>query len=788
MREKGPSKTFTREAIESWLLNLAGNEWEPHFDESILSYGRDLYRKGAITAIDLQMDQAIVSRKIERKVTYSVIEWSNAVPGVRSSTLDERLGPAIAVAGMYEIEELVGEEQDRFPLVEDSEPEETDAKETSPAEEARTQTQGEVETEEPTHSLVIELEVTPAGGLTALPKWKRGRSSLPVYGPKAGEEPEDVEREALLRFVVHAGKRKFTFEKRNGLFRLRNWKAVADFAEKTLPDWEQRFRLRLKGDAALFRKGRRELTWEIDARTAKDRTMTLRESFHLDNLRLSAVQSRRITRVRGGLTFVPKHGLVRLNHDQMDDFEWWRRNRGKGARTRWPRYMLFSFFARKYVQASPDGQLAAWRKSVESGNGKKGKLSLPAFMRPYQKQGVTRLNALHELGCHGLLADEMGLGKTAQALALLQTSSSKDLPDLVVCPAAVIPVWIREANDRFPKIKIRVLGKGSIFEDGDEPCLWLASYTQLRRHRALLDKARFRYATLDEAQLIKNPKAKVTQACVSIKAERRLALSGTPIENTPLDLWTIFRFLMPGLLGGRRDLEKALQESPGGTADLLRRQVAPFVLRRVKAKVATELPPKLETDLPCPLTEEQRREYRILTQGARTEHGDDLRAALKRAPTHVFSLLTRLRQTSCDASLLPWRKGSPPSGGKTDLLLEKLPDLITSGSKALVFSQFTSYLAILKKLIRERLPEAPVHELTGGTRDRGAPVKAFEETKGAAIMLVSLKAGGLGVTLRAADYVFLMDPWWNPAAEEQAIDRAHRLGRKKPTFVYRLVA
>jgi SNF2 family DNA or RNA helicase len=349
-------------------------------------------------------------------------------------------------------------------------------------------------------------------------------------------------------------------------------------------------------------------------------------------------------------------------------------------------------------------------------------------------------------------------------------------------------VWIKEVNERFPQIKVRVLGKGSLFEDTDESCLWLASYTQLRRHRASLEKIQFRYAALDEAQLIKNPKAKVTQACVAIQAERRLALSGTPIENSPLDLWTIFRYLMPGLLGSRRELELALQKNPGETADLLRNQVAPFVLRRIKAEVAKELPPKWETDLACPLTEEQSREYRILANGAQAEHGDDLNAGMKNAPTHIFSLLTRLRQTCCDASLLPWRKGSTPSGGKTNLLMGKLPDLIASGSKTLIFSQFTSYLAILKKLIREDLPNVPLYQLTGSTRDRGAPVKAFEETTGSAIMLASLKAAGLGVTLRTADYVFLMDPWWNPAAEEQAIDRAHRIGRKKPTFVYRLIA
>jgi SNF2 family DNA or RNA helicase len=275
---------------------------------------------------------------------------------------------------------------------------------------------------------------------------------------------------------------------------------------------------------------------------------------------------------------------------------------------------------------------------------------------------------------------------------------------------------------------------------------------------------------------------------VAIQAERRLALSGTPIENTPLDLWTIFRYLMPGLLGSRRELELALQENPDETADQLRNQVSPFVLRRIKAEVAKELPPKWETDLPCPLTEEQSREYRILVNGAQAEHGDDLQSSIKNAPTHIFSLLTRLRQTCCDASLLPWRKGSTPSGGKTDLLMGKLPDLIASGSKTLIFSQFTSYLAILKKLIREDLPNVPLYQLTGSTRDRGVPVKAFEETTGSAIMLASLKAAGLGVTLRTADYVFLMDPWWNPAAEEQAIARAHRIGREKPTFVYRLIA
>ena len=785
----GPSRTFTREAVDSWLLKLARFDWEPQFAQSSLESGRELYRQGAITAIDLQPNQAIVSRKIDRKETYSVIEWSNGKPAMRFSTRDTELGSAIGIAGLYEIEELVGEEQILHPVTEEEEAIEDSRQEASPEVESPSTEPVEEEVREKlVYSLVLILEISTSGGLTAMPKWKKGRSLSSVYGPKSQPNLESIDREALLSFVAKAGQRGFAFEKRNGLFRLRKWKSVAEFAENALPNWQKRFKIMLRGDASLLPRGQRQLNWELEARKTKDMAMKLRERFHVNDFKLNLAQSRRIGRARGGITFVPGQGLVQLATEQLEDFEWWIRKRDKGRQTEWPRYMLFSLFARKYLRAKPDGGLALWQKSVtDAENGTKN-LTLPTFMRPYQKQGVARIRSLHRLGCHGLLADEMGLGKTVQTLALLQKNTKKDLPDLVVCPAAVVPVWIKEVKERFPKIKVRVLGKGSLFEDTDEHCLWLASYTQLRRHRTLLDKVRFRYAALDEAQLIKNPKAKVTQACVAIQAQKRLALSGTPIENSPLDLWTIFRYLMPGLLGSRKELEFALQQNPIETADLIRRQVAPFVLRRIKTEVAKELPPKWETDLPCPLTEEQSREYRILANGAKDELGDDLQAGMKNAPTHIFSLLTRLRQTCCDASLLPWRKGVEPSSGKTNLLMGKLPDLVASGSKTLIFSQFTSYLTILKKLIREGLPKVSVYQLTGNTRDRGTPVKAFEETKDPAVMLASLKAGGLGVTLRTADYVFLMDPWWNPAAEEQAIDRAHRIGRAKPTFVYRLIA
>ncbi|MGK0464696.1 MAG: SNF2 family DNA or RNA helicase [Lentimonas sp.] len=397
--------------------------------------------------------------------------------------------------------------------------------------------------------------------------------------------------------------------------------------------------------------------------------------------------------------------------------------------------------------------------------------------------------------CHGLLADEMGLGKTLQVLTLLNAYPYKDKDSLVVCPASVVPVWEREAKHWYPHLDVAVLHGRQNFSHQTEskPRLWIASYTQLRRHKHLLGETDFGYAILDEAQQIKNPDAKVTHACCAIRAECRLALTGTPIENRLLDMWTLFRFLMPGLLGSRRRFEeKSTSTDPLVRSSLeqtLRSQIAPFLLRRKKDKVADDLPPKVEVDLVCPITDVQRQVYERLLNQSSEELGDDLRDIVSTQSMNFFTLLTRLRQVCCDPGLVPGVKADPTQSGKVQMLLTRLSEALTGNGarKVVVFSQFVQLLKRVKPLIKKEFPEVQVLELTGQTKDRSKPVETFQESEGATVILVSLRAGGTGITLHAADYVFLLDPWWNPAIENQAIDRVHRIGQRKRVFVYRMI-
>ena len=784
MITNGPARIFTQESIESWFAKLSDCNWESQFSSPTLIEGRNLYKKGILSGIDVSEDQVIFIRKINREESYSVIEWNDRKKiDFRTSIDNESEGQAIAVAGIYELEELISEIHQDDPML-------ARTIEEKKAEESINNDQEEekVPAELYSHRLLISLQVSKRNGLVASPFWVNdlGQRTSP-YSPDKSEEIK-VDRSELMRFVREATDHEFKFEKETGSFRLQDWNLVAGFASEALRNWDNHFKLEFSDDAALLKKGNRSLQWELEAKNRDSLTMSLSESFLLDGKKLKESHFNLFRKIGKNHTFLRGHGLVKLEENQIEDFEWWKQNRADPITGKWPRYMLFSLFARKYLKMNQDGELAKWQGKIRDLEKNKEETQIK-FLRPYQRTGVSRIKLLHHLGCHTLLADEMGLGKTVQALAVLYSTEKSKLPDLVVCPASVVPVWIKEAKTHFPKLQTAVLSQGQNFINSSiQPNLWVASYTQLRRHRQLLEQVEFRHAVLDEAQMIKNPKAKGTQACLSIRSTYRMALSGTPIENSALDLWTIFRFLMPGLLGSRKDLEKSLSIDSIKIHSILQRQVAPFVLRRLKKDVAKELPPKIEAELPCRLNQEQLNTYRKLTEEGILKHGTDLKEAIKHSPTHLFSLLTRLRQTCCDLSLLPGCPKGGPIGIKSEILLQKIHDLKSSNSKAIVFSQFTSYLNILENDIRKEFTDIKLLKLTGATRDRAKPVVEFQNTPKPAIMLASLKAAGLGITLTAADYVFIMDPWWNPAIEEQAIDRAHRIGREKPTFIYRLIA
>jgi superfamily II DNA or RNA helicase len=417
-------------------------------------------------------------------------------------------------------------------------------------------------------------------------------------------------------------------------------------------------------------------------------------------------------------------------------------------------------------------------------------------LRGYQMDGLGWMHFLRQFGFGGCLADDMGVGKTPQVLALLEERRAEREagatipPSLVVVPKSLVFNWIQEAARFTPRLRVvDHTGTGrttDLFQDAD---VILTTYGTLRRDAAEFRDHRFDYVVLDEAQAIKNASTESAKAARLLQADHRLALSGTPVENHLGELWSLFEFLNPGLLGGA----SALASAGAGTRTLdedsrrlLARALRPFILRRTKEQVASELPPKVEQTLVCELEPDQRRLYNELREHYRSSLLNRLTdAGLKRSKIQVLEALLRLRQAACHPGLIDKRRSEEPSA-KLDLLRLQLDDVLEEGRKAIIFSQFTSFLALL----RSRLDEEKIayEYLDGATRDRETPVQRFQTDPGRRLFLISLKAGGLGLNLTAAEYVFLLDPWWNPAVEAQAIDRAHRIGQDKQVFAYRLIA
>ncbi len=436
-------------------------------------------------------------------------------------------------------------------------------------------------------------------------------------------------------------------------------------------------------------------------------------------------------------------------------------------------------------------------------------------LRGYQREGLGWMQFLERFGFGGCLADDMGVGKTVQVLAMLEgrrTVANGNLasesvaaspeagpsaangkparqPSLAVVPRSLIFNWIEEAARFTPQLRLKDhTGAIRTTEDFGDYDLILTTYGTLQRDIAELKEIPFEYVILDEAQSIKNAETKSAKATRLLKARHRLALSGTPVENHLGELWSLFEFLNPGMLGASWLGKKAqtLRNPDEETRQTLSRALRPFILRRTKEQVVAELPPKIEQTLLCEVQGSQRKlydelrdHYRRSLMGAIDKNG------LSRSKMHVLEALLRLRQAACHPGLIDSEKASD-SSAKLEALLPLLAEVLDEGHKALVFSQFTSLLSI----VRQQLDAEGIsyEYLDGKTNDRQACVERFQNDPQCRLFLISLKAGGLGLNLTAAEYVFLLDPWWNPAVEAQAIDRAHRIGQERPVFAYRLIA
>jgi superfamily II DNA or RNA helicase len=406
--------------------------------------------------------------------------------------------------------------------------------------------------------------------------------------------------------------------------------------------------------------------------------------------------------------------------------------------------------------------------------------SFKAELRGYQNKGVAWLQHLQKLELGALLADDMGLGKTVQAIATLSAKGN-----LIVAPTSVLPNWKRELERFRPDLRV-LLYHGPQRQWDPAADVILTSYGLVRSEEERFAEPLWNTMVLDEAQTIKNPESRIAQAVQKLKGKFRLALSGTPVENRLDDLWSLFAFLNPGLLGGRKDFRerfsRPIEDGQDAVAERLRQIIKPFILRRLKRDVAPELPPRIEKVLYAELWPEEKQLYSAIHAATRRDVVEKLQAG--GSVMEALEALLRMRQACCHPGLLPHHSAAHSS--KLTVLMDSLEVALAEGHKALVFSQWTSLLDLLEPILQTA--GMRYLRLDGSTADRQAVVDAFQQVDGPPVLIMSLKAGGVGLNLTQADHVFILDPWWNPAAQDQAADRAHRIGQDRSVMIHPIVA
>jgi Superfamily II DNA/RNA helicases, SNF2 family len=586
---------------------------------------------------------------------------------------------------------------------------------------------------------------------------------------------------------------------------------------KTIPPEVQ---VQLAGDLASFTNADIAGSVKLDVTEAEIDWFDLRVVLNVSDTTLSAEEIKLLLNARGGYVRLAGKGWRRLQYDLSEDEDERLARLGLSPRElsaepqRLHALQLADDAAKKFLPEQQVEQIQRRASELKARVAPDLPSRVTAELRPYQLEGFHFLAYLSTNRFGGILADDMGLGKTLQTLSWLlwlreQGSSSSStagkqtagpdannqspvtnhqMPNLVVCPKSVMDNWRAEA-DRFTSgLRVKVWPPSELqgfHEQLGDADLHVINYSQLRILGESLAPVRWQAVILDEGQYIKNPNSQTAQVARSLRADHRLVLSGTPIENRLMDLWSLMAFAMPGVLGSRAQFGKIYDAKGDPFArKRLSSRVRPFLLRRTKAQVAKDLPDRVEEDLYCEIEGEQKTLYRAeLKRAQQLLLGIKTQKELAKQQFHFLTSLLRLRQICCHPRLV-----SPQcqlDGAKAEALLEQLEPLMEEGHKVLVFSQFVELLELLKPLLEAR--RWPMYYLAGETENRGKLVERFQSAEGAAVFLISLKAGGFGLNLTAASYVVLFDPWWNPAVENQAIDRTHRIGQTNKVMAYRLL-
>ncbi|HAB17806.1 MAG TPA: serine/threonine protein phosphatase, partial [Verrucomicrobiales bacterium] len=560
-------------------------------------------------------------------------------------------------------------------------------------------------------------------------------------------------------------------------------------------------RIELSPELESLRQGRVAGTLRLEANEAGLDWFDLSVVVNVDDTTLTPEEIKLLVAARGQWVRLGERGWRRLDYELTSQEESDLARIGLTPRQlsaepqRLHALQLADPAARRFLPAETSGAVERRAAELKARLTPAQPATVQAELRPYQLDGFHFLAYLAANRFGGVLADDMGLGKTLQTLTWLMwlreegaIPQHRTRPSLVVCPKSVQDNWRAEA-ERFCRGLRAKVWTGTAAQDLgamiDAADLHVINYTQLRLLEDSIGRCDFLAAILDEGQYIKNPSSQTAQVARTLRADYRLVLTGTPIENRLLDLWSLMSFAMPGVLGGRSGFSKLYdgKDDPFARPRLAAR-VRPFLLRRTKAQVARDLPDRVEEDLYCSLEGEQKSLYRAELKAAQ-QHLLRLKTqeALNKDRFHLLTSLLRLRQICCHPRLL--KPDCQQDGAKLEALLETLEPLIEEGEKVLVFSQFVELLGLLKEAITAR---GWAHwYLAGDTENRGELVQKFQSAEGAGVFLISLKAGGAGLNLTAAGYVVLFDPWWNPAVENQAIDRTHRIGQTRKIIAYRLL-